>query len=424
MITICVPTNKTQAEVVKQREDILSTIKSGDVEVFASCQVGSAAFNRNYCLDKAKGNIIIMLDDDITGFFPGWDTVLVAPLINDVSVSMVSARLLKEDNSPARMMYDNRDYSPGYHASHYNLVPTGCVAFKKSVVRFDEFYTVRYEDADFCNQMKLMYPEKSMFINNDCKLVHKGGYHKHHWLEERKDRRHYHVKWGMVHNPKKQKMTVVYYTSNTEDPKFEEKIMKNIWNAKGALPVVSVSWKPVSFGKNICVGDVGYSYVNAFRQCLMACEAADTEYVAITESDCLYPPTGFFDFTPTEKEVVYSYDNIWILWQDNTKYHSWRNKDKYYKKDMTPAGFIWNRQAYIDFLKKSLEGLPLWSKKKFFPYPIEQQKIVWFHGDPIVSFKTVNAKNGGTSLEHMPPQDSIPYWGDGKQLKKRMFNDV
>lgn len=421
MISLCIPTNKTRDKVAKQIEDIHNTVSDKTVEIIASYQDASVAANRNYCLDKASGDIIIMLDDDITGFFPGWEQILLKPLLADESVSMIAARLIKEDGTPARVMYDNRRYRPGYYKSLYNFVSTGCLAFKKTIIRFDEKYDAVFEDGDFCNQMKLMFPEKKTYINNDCKLVHSGDYTQRAFRVVRKDRRYYHSKWGMVHNPKKQKMTVVYYTSNREDASFEEKIMKNIWNAKGPLPVVSVSQKPIDFGKNICVGDVGYSYFNAFRQCLLACEAAETEWVVITESDCFYPPTGFFDFNPAEKDVVYVYDNIWILWQDIRRFSRWDNKDKYFKKAMTPAGFIWNRQAYIDFLKKSLEGLPMWGQKKFFPYPIEQQKIVWFHGDPIVSFKTDRAKNAGTSLEDVPPQESIPYWGNGKLLKEKMF---
>jgi glycosyltransferase involved in cell wall biosynthesis len=75
MISICIATNKK--DVQKQIDDIKSTITHKDVEVFASCQDGFPALNRNYCLDKAKGDIIIMLDDDISGFFKGWDKVLI-----------------------------------------------------------------------------------------------------------------------------------------------------------------------------------------------------------------------------------------------------------------------------------------------------------------------------------------------------------
>ena len=62
--------------------------------------------------------------------------------------------------------------------------------------------------------------------------------------------------------------TIIYYTSNQEGSLFEEKIRENILKHKGNLPIISVSQKPMGFGKNICVGDVGHSYLNEFRQIL------------------------------------------------------------------------------------------------------------------------------------------------------------
>ena len=60
--------------------------------------------------------------------------------------------------------------------------------------------------------------------------------------------------------------TIIYYTANREKESFENKVRENILKVKGDLPVISVSQKPIDFGKNICVGDIGQNYLNAFRQ--------------------------------------------------------------------------------------------------------------------------------------------------------------
>ena len=68
--------------------------------------------------------------------------------------------------------------------------------------------------------------------------------------------------------------TIIYYTSNTENENFENKIRENILKVKGDLPLISVSQKPIDFGHNICVGELGKSYENAFYQAKIGCEIA------------------------------------------------------------------------------------------------------------------------------------------------------
>jgi glycosyltransferase involved in cell wall biosynthesis len=415
MITICIPTYKTEQETRKQIEDIKSSVSSSPVEIFASCQDGSAAHNRNYCLNKAKGEIIIMLDDDITGFFPGWDKILIKPLLEDNLVSIVSARLINKDGTPSDMMYDNQKYEPGYYPSLCKIVPAACIALKKTSMRFDEnFAGSGFEDTDFCKQMAFAFPKKHTIINNDCKLIH---------VNERKNqdsmrtnRRYFVSKWGWVHHPKKMDKTIIYYTGNREDEAFENKIRDNILRVKGNLPIISVSQKPMDFGTNICVGDVGQSYLNAFRQLLIGCEAATTHFVVMAESDCLYPKTGYFDFTPTDPNIIYSYSNTWIMWKRE-------GRNSFRRKEQTHAGMIYGREFLIKLLKKSFEGLPMWSREKMgFPFYKPEHKFQEFRGeDPIINIITGANGRKSTTLMKDQPRDSFPYWGSVVELKKKLF---
>jgi len=358
MISILIPTNK--AEVDEQLRDIMLTATS-EYELHATCQPGTAAENRNRCLELAHGDTIIMLDDDITGFFPGWDEVLLKALVDDVSI--VSARLLYEDGKRLPMMYDNDDYTPGAHPTHYNFVPTGCIAFKKNMIRFDEGYKEGYEDSDYCSQTKILFPYKHTVINNDCQLFHKGALTNHD--EEKADRARYHAKWGMVHKPKTRKTSIVYYTSNQENPDFEGQIIEGIWRVNSELPIISVSQKPLDFGDNLCVGDVGCSYLNEYRQILLGAERATTEYVFTVESDCLYPP-GFFDFEPGEAPI-YKYSPHYVIWK-------W--KGPYHPKDHSQACLCINRKYLITEIRKALQGLPEWSSTHI-PFNIFMDKNQW-----------------------------------------------
>ena len=98
-------------------------------------------------------------------------------------------------------------------------------------------------------------------------------------------------------------LTVVYYSSCREDPVFEGKIRQALLDAIGDLPLISVTQQPVDFGENICVGDVGRSGHNVFRQYQIGVQAATTRFVAPAESDALYPP-GWFASRPLSDDVL------------------------------------------------------------------------------------------------------------------------
>lgn len=213
--------------------------------------------------------------------------------------------------------------------------------------------------------------------------------------------------------------TIIYYTSNREDEYFETKIRKRLLETIGDLPIISVSQKPINFGTNICVGDVGHSYLNEFRQILIGCEKATTEYVVMTEADCLYPEKGYFDFVPTSLNTIYSYDNVWILWKK-------KGKDFYYKKECTHASLIYGREFLIQIIKESLKSLPIWSRTKIkFEFYKPEYKWESFHGDnPIINIKTGNGMNYGTRLmKDIEPKESFDYWGSAFELKRKIFDE-
>jgi hypothetical protein len=213
--------------------------------------------------------------------------------------------------------------------------------------------------------------------------------------------------------------TVIYYTASRELESFESKVRKNILETKGDLPLISVSQTPLDFGTNICVGDVGHSYLNAFRQFLIGCEASNTPFIISTESDCLYPPTGYFDFTPTDPNIIYSYDNVYMVWNRE-------NRERFYKHGTTQGSVIYGREFIIKLLKESLKGLPEWSNEKIgFPFYRPEHKFEYFHGEiPIINIKTRQGVSFGTSLlKGFPPQKNLPHWGNCTELKNKLFNE-
>lgn len=108
-------------------------------------------------------------------------------------------------------------------------------------------------------------------------------------------------------------LTVIYYTSNyleEQNPVFVENTKKQLLKAIGDHPLISVSHKPMNFGQNICVGDIGRSHRNIYWQMLVGAKAAKTKYVAMAEDDILYSYEHFHTYTPKENKFAFDMQKL------------------------------------------------------------------------------------------------------------------
>ncbi len=87
-------------------------------------------------------------------------------------------------------------------------------------------------------------------------------------------------------------LSVVYYTCNAISPRFAVNTQRYLRDAIGDLPLITVSHKPMGFGKNIVV-DLERSHFNIYRQALIGAKEATTKYIALAEDDVLYSPEHF-----------------------------------------------------------------------------------------------------------------------------------
>lgn len=213
----------------------------------------------------------------------------------------------------------------------------------------------------------------------------------------------------------KSKVSVIYYTSNREDPEFEKRIQDNILSVTD-LPIVSVSQKPINFGKNICVGDVGASGFNCFRQVQIALQNTDANFVISAEADCLYPP-DYFTFRPETVEC----------WRNNNLYVMGDRRSYFWKKPegQTHAQII-GRQYYLNRLNELFDGAPEWSMKEMnFPKERHRKEDIfdkinyWTSDNPVVQIKTHKGMRYYTHSDRIDRHE-IPYWGKGKELKRKL----
>jgi len=215
--------------------------------------------------------------------------------------------------------------------------------------------------------------------------------------------------------------TILYCSSGREKPDFERRIINSLIKVSGKLPIVSVTQKPVDLGNNICVGDVGVSGFNFFRQILIGLKKINTKFVISAEADCLYPE-NYFDFVPPRDDVCYRANKVCIM-PDGRDYF-------FYKEGGSTLGQIVGRNFYLSTLEKLFEGAPEWSiEEKNFPKERHHQSDIfkkierWDPPAPIISFKTHRGMRYYTHSDRTPIHE-LPYWGSGTKLRNYYFHGI
>lgn len=113
--------------------------------------------------------------------------------------------------------------------------------------------------------------------------------------------------------------TIIYLTDNS----LREDIMLICKNelifAAQDIPIISVSQKPVDLGKNICVGEIGRSWISLYSQILAGLNEVKTDYVCIAEHDCLYT-FEHLQWTPPSNDIFFYNENCWFVQYETGEY--------------------------------------------------------------------------------------------------------
>lgn len=166
-------------------------------------------------------------------------------------------------------------------------------------------------------------------------------------------------------------LTLLYYTANIIPNTASEKIRNNLLKVtNNEYSIISVSQKPINFGRNICVGEIGASKYNCYKQILMGVSEVKTKYVACVEDDTLY---ALEHFTHRPPKGVFLYErNYWFAQE---------HKDFYWRVgNIKKRGGMWGCVSESETLLNNLS-----ERYKLFP------KDPW--------------KNGNKSVKYLP-------WGE------------
>ncbi len=106
----------------------------------------------------------------------------------------------------------------------------------------------------------------------------------------------------------KVKRAIVYYTDHHIDPDLMRACQKNLLKATGKqIPIISVSQKPIGFGKNICVGEKPRSNRSIYEQIMAGLQAAEPESVIyLCEHDVAYNPSHFAHVPEIKERIDYN----------------------------------------------------------------------------------------------------------------------
>jgi len=206
---------------------------------------------------------------------------------------------------------------------------------------------------------------------------------------------------------------IIYISSNREKPEFENKIVEDMLEKKGNLPVYSVTQKPMVFGINKCVGNVGTSGFNICRQLQIVIGMVKEDYVISCEADCLYSP-DYFRFIPPRLDAVYRNTNNYVI--------PYR-QDYFYTKDSQLAFQVAGKDFLLKRLNYLLRGQPMWNTNmKNFPKEIRKPFLEEWETFKTrfgcFQFKTGDGLRKQTrhGKEAIP---EIPYWGEAKKLREK-----
>jgi hypothetical protein len=155
---------------------------------------------------------------------------------------------------------------------------------------------------------------------------------------------------------------IVYYTHHYLPENIMEAVQDTIRSS--GLPVVSVSLRPMDFGKNVVL-DLKPGVMTMFKQILAGLEASKADTIFLAEHDIFYH-SSHFDFNPPKKDTYYYNANVW-RWD--------YPKDRFITYDhlTSLSGLCADRELLLNHYQKRLEKIaekgwedgrdPNWARK-------------------------------------------------------------
>ena len=218
-------------------------------------------------------------------------------------------------------------------------------------------------------------------------------------------------------------ISILYYTCNLISDFFANNIRKSLIESSGGkMPIISISQKPLNFGKNIYVGDIGISVYNIYKQILIGAKEAKTKYVACCEDDSIYVP-DHFEFEPPDDAFCYNGNHLGVD----------KNVGFVFRHRMNMCMCVAPTELIIETLGLRFQKYPDFldnTQCSGFSEPGRHEERL---GLPPVKRMGFRTKNPCLTWNHRPSQGGVrkilerhqviptdPYWGDGRELWRKI----
>lgn len=225
-------------------------------------------------------------------------------------------------------------------------------------------------------------------------------------------------------------LTIIYYTANHNKDIFMANTQKYLLKAAGKTPIISVSFRPINLGTNICIGEQERSNFMLYKQVLIGAKEAKTKYVAMAEDDMLYSPEHF-DYRPPDKNTFSYNTNKWSIF-------SWTKPPVFsFRVRKLMNSLIVGRDALVKTLEERytkypvLENIPgdiykyYWGEPGRFEYhlritPLKSEEF--FSAIPNIMFSTSEAlgyqKLGSRKTHSEIIKNEVSPWGTAEEVLK------
>lgn len=247
-------------------------------------------------------------------------------------------------------------------------------------------------------------------------------------------------------------LTILYYSAQRIAYPFMCRVQQYlIWSAYG-LPLdaddpgaeffegkpelITITQKPMQWGRNICVGAIGASIYNVYRQILVGAKAATTPYVACCEDDTLYS-ASHFAHRPALDTFAYNL-NRYVITRRQADDGKGRHAFFYWRRRTQMAMCIAPRQFLIETLEERFEKYPTpvpheIAKKTGWGEPGRYEKNLGLTPRKLEYFRSAQPNvtfNHGDSLmgrRAVKPDDviaqAIEPWGEANALWRQVYGE-
>lgn len=196
MISICLITIRGREQIEDRIQEACDNALGDFQFILISNPNGGVAENRNSGLKKAKGDVIIFIDDDLYGYPKGWNKIFSDKLKEDLNCLMVGPRLLNRDGSLQNTISKCPNNQDDWIKVPY--LPGACMCYRKNNLLFDEQYRAwGMEDPDIELQMKKIKPNGYFLLCNKIKLIHYNEM-KNMKLHDIENKQKFIRKWGFI----------------------------------------------------------------------------------------------------------------------------------------------------------------------------------------------------------------------------------